>query len=91
MTDSQLEISVERIYKLNNDKSSLKAFADICVNNVLLIKSIRVINGKKGLFVSMPMEQAKDKKWYESVKCLNEEIRHEIVKKVMEAYEDRGK
>ena len=87
MTDSQLQISVERIYKLNNDKSSLKAFADICVNNVLLIKSIRVINGKKGLFVSMPMEQAKDKKWYESVKCLNEETRHEIVKKVMEAYQ----
>ena len=87
MTDSQLDISVERIYKLNNDKSSLKAFADICVNNVLLIKSIRVINGKKGLFVSMPMEQAKDKKWYESVKCLNEEIRYTIVKKVMEAYQ----
>ena len=86
MTDHDLKISVERIYKFNND-GALKAFADISVNNLLLIKSIRVISGKKGLFVSMPMDQAKDKKWYESVKCLNEEVRSEIIKKVLEAYE----
>ena len=89
MTSNVLDINVERIYKFNNGKS-LKAFADISINNLLLIKSIRIVNGKSGLFVSMPQERSKDNKWYDSVKCLREEIREQIASKVLEAYGSEG-
>jgi stage V sporulation protein G len=86
MENNSLDIQVQRIYKLANNQS-LKAFADISVNDALLIKSIRVVNGKNGLFVSMPQEQSKDKKWYDSVRCLTKEIREQIMEAVLAAYE----
>lgn len=87
MEINNLTIEVKRIYKLPNGKS-LKAFADINVNDALLIKGVRVMDGKRGIFVTMPREQStKDKKWYDSVRCLSKEVREEISGKVLEAYE----
>lgn len=81
-----LSIQVHRIYKLPNGKS-IKAFADVNVNDALLIKGVRVMDGKKGIFVTMPREQSsKDKKWYDSVRCLTRELREEISGKVLMAY-----
>lgn len=81
-----VSINVQRIHKLANGKS-LKAFADITVNDALLIKGVLVMDGKKGLFVSMPREQSlKDKKWYDSVRCLRPGVKEEITEKVLEAY-----
>lgn len=81
-----ISINVQRIHKLTNGKS-LKAFADINVNDALLIKGVRVLDGKKGIFVTMPREQStKDKKWYDTVRCLTQEVREEISGKVLAAY-----
>lgn len=80
-------IQVHRIHKLPNGKS-LKAFADINVNDAILIKGVRVMDGKKGIFVTMPREQSmKDKKWYDTVRCLSQEVKEEISGKVLEAYQ----
>lgn len=85
-----ISINVQRIHKLANGKS-LKAFADINVNDALLIKGVRVLDGKKGIFVTMPREQStKDKKWYDTVRCLTQEVREEISGKVLQAYERAG-
>lgn len=83
--ESTLEIQVQRMYRFDTDRP-LKAFVDIIINDALLIKGVRVMQGKDGLFVSMPKEQAKDKKWYDSVRCLTEACRDEITAKVLEAY-----
>ena len=80
-----LEIKVKRIHRLETQRA-LRAFADITVNDSLLIKGIKVIQGKTKLFVSMPQEQSKDKKWYDSVRCLTPEIREQISDEVLTAY-----
>ena len=87
METNTMEIQVQRMYRFESDRS-LKAFVDIIVNDALLIKGIRVLDGKKGLFVSMPQEQAKDKKWYESVRCLTQDIREQISDVVLAAYKE---
>ncbi|MFH2033067.1 MAG: SpoVG family protein [Bacteroidota bacterium] len=81
-----LEIKVQRIQKMENG-NSLKAYADITVNDSILIKSLRVVEGKNGLFVSMPQQQAKDDKWYESVKCLNSDVKEYISDTILYAYQ----
>ncbi len=82
-----ISINVQRIHKLTNGKS-LKAFADINVNDALLVKGVRVMDGKKGIFVTMPREQlTKDKKWYDTVRCLTKEVNNEISEKVLQAYQ----
>ena len=85
MTIETIEVKVVKIHRLTQD-SRVKAFVDLGVNDVFLIKGLRVIEGKKGLFVSMPVEQGKDEKWYERVRCLNNDIREEIANTVLAAY-----
>ncbi len=82
-----IDVQVQRMYRFETDRP-LKAFADIIVNDVLLIKGVRVMKGRGGLFVSMPREQAKDKKWYDTIRCLTIEARDIITEVVLEAYNE---
>ena len=54
----QTVFKVEKMFRLP-DAGALKAFVDVSVNDALVIKGIRVVDGKKGLFVSMPKEQGR--------------------------------
>ena len=87
METNVMNIQVQRMYRFETDRP-LKAFVDIIVNDVLLIKGVRVMDGKKGLFVSMPREQAKDQKWYDTIRCLTQEIRDQITEVVLAAYNE---
>ena len=87
METNVMDIQVQRMYKFETDRP-LKAFVDIVVNNVLLIKGVRVMDGKKGLFVSMPREQSKDQKWYDTIRCLTQEVRDQITEVVLSAYKE---
>jgi stage V sporulation protein G len=78
-------IEVARLYRVDGGESHLKAFADVNINNIL-IKGIRVIDGKNGLFAGMPKQQARDGKWYDTVKVLDEELKQELQEVVIEAY-----
>ncbi len=80
-----IDIKVLKIHRLTQD-SRVKAFVDLGINDALMIKGIRIVQGKKGLFVSMPTEQGKNERWYERVRCLNKDIRSLITQKVFEAY-----
>ncbi|MDD5107929.1 MAG: SpoVG family protein [Candidatus Omnitrophica bacterium] len=77
-------ISVSRIYKLDTD-SKLKAFADVTFSGVV-IKGFSVVNGEKGLFVSMPRHQGKDGKWYNTVYPSTKELKQQLSEVVLEAY-----
>ena len=86
METNNVTIQVKRIHRLENGRA-LKAFADITVNEALLVKGVRVLDGKKGIFVTMPREQStKDKKWYDTVRCLTPQVKEEIAAKVLTAY-----
>lgn len=81
-----LNFKIQRIHRLDS-ASSLKAFVDISINDILLIKGFRILEGSRGLFVSMPKDQGKDKKWYDTVKFLSRESRADVSQKIMEEYE----
>ncbi len=81
-----VDLKVQRLHRLNT-QSPVKAFADISINDVIVIKGLSVIDGKNGLFVSMPRKQGKDKKWYDTIHCLSREVRNRVTEYVLEAYE----
>lgn len=86
MSDT-LEISIMKIHRLPEGNRT-KAFVDLGVNDVLLIKGVKVIDGKNGLFVAMPSElDRKNEKWFERVRCINKEFKEHVSQKVLEAYE----
>jgi len=83
-----LEIAVSRIHILDASASPTKAFCDISIADAIVINGLRVIEGKDGLFVSMPRECGKDGKWYNSVIPLRRDVKDEIERVVLEACED---
>lgn len=81
-----LEIEVVDIRKIITD-GSLKAFADLKIGGSVIVKGFSVLNGKSGLFVTMPRKAGKDGRWLDILTPVNDEIKKEIEDKVLDAYE----
>jgi len=85
MEMKSVDLSVKRLLKFDGI-GTLKAYCDLVIEEQFLIKGVRVIAGKNGLFVSMPRQQGKDQKWYDSVVALTKEAKAEVGRVVLEAY-----
>ena len=83
----ELEFKIQRIHRLLGNER-IKAFVDLNISDVLVIKGLKVVQSKQVLFVSMPQEQGKDKRWYESIRCLSQDVRFELNKKILDAYNE---
>jgi len=77
-------ISVNRVLKFEGE-SKLKAFVDGSISGVV-VKGFSVVDGSKGLFVSMPRHQGKDGKWYDTVYPLTKELKNQLSEAVLAAY-----
>lgn len=77
-------ISVNRVLRFEGD-SKLKAFVDVSISGVV-VKGFSVVDGSKGLFVSMPRHQGKDGKWYDTVYPLTKELKKQLSEAVLAAY-----
>ncbi|MDR0676959.1 MAG: SpoVG family protein, partial [Elusimicrobiota bacterium] len=53
-----MQITEVRIFLKNEER--LKAYASITFDDAFVIRNLKVINGKKGMFVSMPNRKTKD-------------------------------
>ena len=85
---NELSFKVTRLHRIEGE-SSLKAFVDLALNESLLLKGLRIVQGKNGLFVSMPREKGKDERWYETVHPLSREIKLKISSIILSAYSDK--
>ena len=85
MERSDVKIEVARLHRFDGE-GTLKAFVDINFGDMLIVKGVRVVSGKKGLFVSLPREKGKDGKWYETVSPLTDDLRQKLGEVVLEAY-----
>jgi len=85
--DDAVEIKVERIHRLDSD-TALKGFADICIAGSFVIKGLRIVAGKSGLFIGMPQEQGKDGKWYNRVSLINEALKDKLANLILTAFDE---
>ncbi len=86
-TMQRMEVRVDRIFRLNGE-GTIRAFCDVRIGDAILIKGVRVVEGKKGLFASMPREADKDGTWYDLVRPLTKAMHAEIQRVVLEAYQE---
>lgn len=84
--DSIMEITEVRIFPIANEER-LKAYATITIDNVFVIRDLRVISGNNGLFVAMPSRKLKDGTFKDIAHPLNKETREMIESKVLAEYE----
>jgi len=84
---NDVPVTVQRMYKFETERP-LKAFVDVVIADVILLKGVRVTEENGKLRVEMPREQSADKKWYDTVRCLTPEIRDKIEATVLKAYNE---
>jgi stage V sporulation protein G len=81
-----VEVSVERLYKMDGD-GPLRAFADISICKSFIVKGLRIVSGKKGLFVGMPQQLGKDGKWHNRVFLTDDSLKDKLSELVISAFE----
>ncbi len=82
-------VSVKRLIKFDGE-GALKAYVDLVVGESFLIKGLRVVEGKNGVFVSMPRQQTKGGRWFDAVEALTKEAKAEVGRIVLEAYQQEA-
>jgi stage V sporulation protein G len=80
-----MDVTEVRIY-IKNGTPNLLAFANLTLDSAFAVRDLRVVNGKKGLFVSMPSRKTPDGKYLDVAFPVTKELRERIHAKVLEAY-----
>ena len=81
------EIQAISVRKLDGD-GTLKAFVDIRMDSVIVIQGCCVMENKKGLFVAMPRKVNRDGQWRDMVIVLDESLKEQIEKVILDAYNE---
>lgn len=85
-----LTFTVDRIFRLC-DSGSLKGFADVTVNDALVVKGVRIVAGKgQEPFAKWPQKQGKDNKWYDQVLLKHKSDQEAFNKAVIDQYNEEA-
>jgi len=80
------QVKVVRLYRFEGD-SKVRAFVDVSIGD-FVVKGLRVVEGKKGVFLAMPQEKAKDGKWYNAFYPATKEAREGLTEMILAAYKE---
>ena len=83
-----LQVTEVRVRPFSKEDEKLKAFATITLNDCFIVSDLKVIKGKKGLFVAMPSRKMKDGTFRDIAHPLNNDTRGMIEREVLAAYEE---
>jgi stage V sporulation protein G len=79
-----VEITDVRVYPVRDEK--VRAFVSIVFDRCFMINDIKVIQGKDGLFVSMPSRKRKSGEFKDVAHPLNSETRKWVEERILGAY-----
>ena len=80
-----MKITEVKVYPAQ-ESGRLKSYATIVFENCFIVRDLKVIEGNKGLFVSMPSRRRKDGTFRDIVHPLNSEMRQNIEDSVILEY-----
>jgi len=80
-----MEITEVKIFPVDNG-GRLKAYATLVFDNSFIVRDLKVIEGDKALFVSMPSRRRKDGTFRDIVHPLNSETRSKLEENVIKEY-----
>jgi stage V sporulation protein G len=80
-----MEITEVKVFPIHEDK--LKAFVSIVFDQSFMVNDIKIIQGRDGLFISMPSRKKKNGEFKDVAHPLNNETRRMIEDKVLAEYD----
>jgi stage V sporulation protein G len=79
-----MQISEIKVYPVQEEK--LKGYVTMTLDNCFVIRDIKIIEGRSGLFVSMPSKKGKDGTYKDVAHPINQETRSMMEAKILEEY-----
>lgn len=76
-----------RISPINNEKSNCCAMVSVTLANVFCISGIKIVDGSKGLFVSMPSAKNKKGEWHDICYPITKEFRKVMRDSILNAFD----
>lgn len=70
------------------DEGNLKAFCSVVFDDVFIVHSVKVIQGKDSLFVAMPSREVKNGQFRDTAHPIDNEFRVELEARILEKYRD---
>jgi stage V sporulation protein G len=79
-----VEITEVKVFLVNEDK--LKAFVSIVLDQCFMVNDIKVIQGREGLFISMPSRRKKNGEFKDVAHPLNNRTRSWMEERILGEY-----
>ncbi len=80
-----MEITEVKVFPIQEEK--LKAFVSVVFDQCFMVNDIKVIQGREGLFISMPSRRKKNGEFKDVAHPLNNETRRMIETRILTEYE----
>lgn len=80
-------ISNIRIFPIHNKKSNCCAMVSVTLANVFCISGIKIMDGSKGLFVTMPSAKNKKDEWHDICYPITKEFRKVMSDSILNEFE----
>lgn len=86
-----MKITETRVFMLGNQDNALKAFASITIDDAVCITGIRIIEGKNGVFMTMPQSKDNEGEYHDVAFPITKEAREAIQDAVLDEYDAAAK
>lgn len=78
------------VRKYESANSNTKAFIELKLDEVLIVKGLTLVKGRNGLFLSFPSSKGKDKNYYNSVYSLDRDWKAQLEEACIKKYNELG-
>ncbi len=79
-------MNITDVKVVKRDSKQIRGFASIVIDDSLIVKNIKIIEGRDGLFIAMPSYKLSSGEFKDIVHPLNIETRNKIQNMILEKY-----
>lgn len=72
----------------SQSNTTLKAFATLEIDSAFVVRGIRIIEGKNGLFVAMPSHKGEDGEYYDDAFPITKKACEDVNEAILAMYEE---
>lgn len=83
----EMEITEVRVRLMNDRKT--KAVASITIDNAFVVHDLKVLEGRKGVFVAMPGKRSSDGLYIDVAHPIDSGVRQQISKVVLDEFNNK--
>jgi len=81
-----MQITSVNVKKIEKEDSRMKGIVSVLIDDCFVIRDIRIIDGKDGLFVAMPSRKNVDGEYHDIAHPINAETRKMFEDAIIEEY-----